>query len=401
MYGLVLEGGGAKGSYHIGVYKALKEEGIEIRGIVGTSIGALNGAMIVQGDYERCYQLWNEITYSMVADVNDEDIDKIMQLKLVKEDLYFLKEKLKSFISGKGFDITPFKNLLDEYIDEEKIRNSGMDFGMATINISDFKPLHVFLQDIPKGELQQYLMASAYLPIFKTEKLGGKVYLDGGFYDNLPYRMLLDKGYKDLILVRTHAMGLTRKIDLQDTNSIIISPSDSIGRSYEYDSNRSRTNIELGYYDGLRAINGYKGYKYYIKPSIDQDYYIKFLLSIAEEDVKKIQEILKLPEFPYRRSLLESIIPKICSMLSMERSCNYEDLLILLLEKKAERLKIKRFKIYNFEELLSEVIHYRIEKKQDELGRIDKLAERLDMLPIFNKDEVILEIADIVFSKRD
>ena len=58
MYGLVLEGGGARGAYHIGVYKAILEEGIEIGGITGTSIGALNGAMIVQGDYEICYELW-------------------------------------------------------------------------------------------------------------------------------------------------------------------------------------------------------------------------------------------------------------------------------------------------------------------------------------------------------
>lgn len=401
MYGLVLEGGGAKGSYHIGVYKALKEEGIEIKGVVGTSIGALNGAMIVQGDYERCYELWNQITYSMIADVNDEDIDKIMQMKLVKEDLHFLKEKLKGVITSKGFDITPFRKLIDEYLDEDKIRKSGMDFGIATINLSDFKPLYMFIQDIPKGELGDYLMASAYLPIFKTERLGGKVYLDGGFYDNLPYKMLLDKGYKDLILVRTHARGLVRKIDLRDTNSIIISPSDTIGRSYECDPNRSKLNIELGYYDGLSAINGYKGYKYYIKPHYNQDYYINFLLNITEEDVKEIQEILKLPEVPYRRSLLENIIPKLCSILSIERNCSYEDLLITLLERKAERLNIKRFKIYTFEELLSEVKHYKLEKKPDELGTIDKLVERLDMLPIFNKDEIILEVADILFSKGD
>ena len=88
-------------------------------------------------------------------------------------------------------------------------------------------------------------------------------------------------------------------------------------------------------------------------------------------------------------------------MLSMDKSCSYEDLLILLLERKAEKLNIKRFKIYEFEELLSEVIYYKLEKNPDELGAIDKLAEKLDILPIFNKDEIILEIADIVFSKRD
>ena len=49
MYGLVLEGGGARGSYQIGVYKALLEMNIPIKAVTGTSVGALNGALIAQG----------------------------------------------------------------------------------------------------------------------------------------------------------------------------------------------------------------------------------------------------------------------------------------------------------------------------------------------------------------
>ena len=44
MKGLVLEGGGTKGAYQIGAYKALRDLGIEFQGVAGTSIGALNGA---------------------------------------------------------------------------------------------------------------------------------------------------------------------------------------------------------------------------------------------------------------------------------------------------------------------------------------------------------------------
>ena len=58
MYGLVLEGGGAKGAYHVGAFKALKELGIEIGGIAGSSIGAINGAMMVQGNYELLEKVW-------------------------------------------------------------------------------------------------------------------------------------------------------------------------------------------------------------------------------------------------------------------------------------------------------------------------------------------------------
>ena len=400
MYGLVLEGGGARGSYHVGVYKALNEAGIELKGIVGTSIGALNGAMIAQGDYHRCYEIWNKITYSMVVDVDDEAMNKLVQHQLVKEDLSTLKDKIKNLISNRGFDITPLKSLLDEYIDEEKIRKTGMDFGMVTFNLTGFKPLQVFLDGIPNGDLNKYLMASAYLPVFKTERIGGNIYLDGAFYDNLPFKMLLDKGYKDLILVRTHAIGITRKLDLGDTNAIIISPSDDIGKTYEYDSARSKVNIQLGYFDGLKALNGLKGYKYYVYTRKDKDYFFNFLLNISEEKVNKIREILKLPEAPYRRTLFEHIIPKICSMLGVDREASYEDLLIYLLEKKAEKLEVERFKIYTFEELLSEVADKKIPNNHEEPTTLDKIIERVDILPIFNKDEIILNIADILF-RRD
>ena len=61
MFGLVLEGGGAKGAYQIGAWKALKELGIDIKGVAGTSVDALNGAMIVQDDFEKAYEVWHDV----------------------------------------------------------------------------------------------------------------------------------------------------------------------------------------------------------------------------------------------------------------------------------------------------------------------------------------------------
>ena len=89
-----------------------------------------------------------------------------------------------------------------------------MDFGIVTINVTDREPLEVFIEDIPQGELSNFLLASSYVPIFKIEKLGGKVYLDGGFYDNLPFKLLQRKGYKNLILVRTNLSTGHRPIHL-------------------------------------------------------------------------------------------------------------------------------------------------------------------------------------------
>ena len=58
-YGLILAGGGAKGAYQTGAWRALRELGISFEAIAGVSIGAINGALIAQGDYDRAVELWS------------------------------------------------------------------------------------------------------------------------------------------------------------------------------------------------------------------------------------------------------------------------------------------------------------------------------------------------------
>ena len=70
-YGIVLEGGGARGAYQVGAWKALKEAGISIKGISGASVGALNGALMCMDDLEKAEYIWENITYSKVMDVED------------------------------------------------------------------------------------------------------------------------------------------------------------------------------------------------------------------------------------------------------------------------------------------------------------------------------------------
>ena len=403
MYGLVLEGGGARGAYHIGVYKAILEEGIEIGGITGTSIGALNGAMIVQGDYEICYELWQNLSYSMLIDDNEYEMEKLKGLKFEKEDLLLLANYLKNLISNRGINIKPFKKMLDIYIDEERIRSSKLDFGIVTVNLTDLKSVEIFKEEIPLGEIPNYLLASSYLPVFKMEKLGGKKYLDGGFYDNLPFRMLKKKGYKDLIIVRTHAKGIIRKVNEDEVNAIIISPNDDIGRTFSLDSEQAEKSLILGYYDGLRAFRKLKGYKYYIEIEEPIDYYVDLLLHLNKTQVEKIEALFNIPDLPYRRALFEYIIPKIGSMLGLSKDFTYEDFMISLIEIKAEKLNIDRFKVYKFNELIDLVKCEKVSKHKSEeaLTAIEKIMERVDLATLFNKDDVILQITDIIFCETE
>ena len=77
MRGLVLEGGGAKGAFHAGALKALFERGYTFDGVTGTSIGAVNGAMVAQGDFDLCLELWQSASPSMLFDCDNDMFIKL------------------------------------------------------------------------------------------------------------------------------------------------------------------------------------------------------------------------------------------------------------------------------------------------------------------------------------
>lgn len=135
---LALCGGGSKGSYQMGVWKALNELGEKIDIVCGTSIGALNASMIAQDKYDECLDLWkktrNDTILATPISIDENSLKK--SFKNMKDLVPFLKNYLKD----KGADITPFKKSIDYYIDEEKIINSPLDIGVVCVTFPGFKP---------------------------------------------------------------------------------------------------------------------------------------------------------------------------------------------------------------------------------------------------------------------
>ena len=80
-YAIALEGGGAKGAYEVGVWQALEEAGIRYNAVSGTSVGALNGAMMVMRDMEGAVRAWKDIRLSDVIDLEgdqEENLHKVL-----------------------------------------------------------------------------------------------------------------------------------------------------------------------------------------------------------------------------------------------------------------------------------------------------------------------------------
>lgn len=69
------------------------------------------------------------------------------------------------------------------------------------------KLLNIDVKSASEGKMEEILLASAFFPVFKTEKLSGKLYTDGGGFNNVPLDVLVDRGYQDVIVVRIYGPG--------------------------------------------------------------------------------------------------------------------------------------------------------------------------------------------------
>jgi NTE family protein len=396
-FGLILEGGGAKGSYQIGAVKALREMDIEFDGVAGTSIGALNGAFILQGDFDKAYDLWYNISPKKVFDIEQGALDKIKKLSFDKKDLSYIWSQVKSVVDNKGLDISMIEDIVEKNIDEHKVRSSKKDFGIVTISISDMKPIKIYIEDIPQGRLNDYLLASSNLPTFKQEKRNGKYFLDGGFYDNMPIDMLVDKGYINIIIIRTHGLGITRDIEeTEDLNLIYIEPRKDLENILDFDNKIARKNLKLGYYDAKKVFQeDIEGLDYYIKIDMEEDYFTKLLLNIPKKSVHKIAEFFGAENMDPRRALFEIIIPRLAGLLDLDEKCDYTDITLAVLELIAKRANIDKFKIYDFDNFVKLISKKYTPVEVSEIN-VPNFIKKSEILSKTIKDNIIdLVIAEL------
>lgn len=398
-FGLVLEGGGAKGSYEIGACKALEEMGIKITAITGTSVGALNGAMVAQHNIDKAYQLWHDIHPSQVMNIDEKRLTQLARLEIEPGDVRYYIKMIGEIIADGGIDVTPLKKLIKKYVNEEKLRNSDIDFGMVTVSFTDRKALELFVEDIPKGQVADYLFASANFPLFRSAKIDDKVYLDGGIYDNLPIRMLVERGYKSLITIQVGGMGRKRKVNLKDHRVINIEAQESLGGPLSFYSEKARKNLNLGYFDAYRVMKDLSGQLYYVSLEHQEDYFVDYFSHLSREMVVKVAHTLNLKDdLPHRRLLFEKILPKLAEILKLPGDCSYQDIAVALAEKIALAVGVERFRIYTFKELIDHIIKAYHQGKRKVSKEENSLISHFGFLSLFSSDvqlkKLVQEILD-------
>ncbi len=240
---LVLSGGGSRGAYEIGVWRALRELDERFSMVTGTSVGALNGAVIAQGNDELAERLWCELETSHVFDVPlDETLPAPKKWRAI------IRLFSKAAVAQGGAGTGTLRRLLETHIREEQVRGSPLDFGLVTVQMNTLKPCYVWKGDIQQGRLVDYLLASCSLfPAVHPQEIDGVKYIDGGYGDNMPVRMAVDRGATKIIAVNMDALGVIRKDKAFENCDIrTIKSYWNLGSVLVFDPHSARHNLRRG-----------------------------------------------------------------------------------------------------------------------------------------------------------
>lgn len=357
-YAIALEGGGARGAWQVGAWRALEEAGIRYNAVSGTSVGAINGALMAMRDLTQAEQIWKDIRFSQIINVDDADMGRIMSggfenLEQVKSAF----QTIKGIIHDRGLDVEPLRNLLAERVDEEKIRNSGVELYLTTVSITDKKELEIDAKELAPGELKDMIMASAYHPAFKQTPLGGKSYADGGFYDVVPISALISRGHKDLIVMRLNSFGIERRVRIpEDVTITTIASNADLGSVLNFSSDLSAVNMVLGYYDAQRVLYGLYGTTYYIDRTMTE-----------EEAYELLVRHLR-PQNATLRQLNEEILPRFAKRIDCEG--DYYSLFIAMMERLAQTCSLTPYRIRTDREFYDEVMKLRTDDIPDKPDKV-------------------------------
>lgn len=255
--GLVLAGGGAKGSYQVGAYRALKELGWQPDIITGTSVGCLNAALFVLDKVSEAEELWKNLDIHGVLETPDGKSPEELQ--------NFLLDTVRSG----GLDLEPLGDVIDRYLDEDAIRAAPVRYGLVMTEMNTLKSIQLTVEQIPHGRLKEYMMASsACFPALRPRVIDGVKYIDGGWRDNMPLTLAANMGATELVAVDIEGVGYNKPNRTGLPTRVIRSHWD-LGPMFDFDGVRAARNIALGYLDTLRAFGRVGGTAYALLPDPD------------------------------------------------------------------------------------------------------------------------------------
>ena len=250
---IVLSGGGSKGAYQIGVWKALRKMKIKYDIVTGTSIGSVNGIMMVQKEYHKAKYLWDNISYDDIFNVK-------FPKKGNKVEIY--KKYAVEFLKNGGMETSKIYQFMNNAYNKKKFYKSNIDYGIVTFNVSNMKP-RILNKEEMKDDLIQYVLASSTcFPAFQMTQIDDDHYVDGGYYNNLPIDTAIDLGADEIIAIDLGTVFFQKKIKNKKVKITYISPRNDIGSFLVFDKIQAKKSMKYGYNDAMKVYKQLDGNKY-------------------------------------------------------------------------------------------------------------------------------------------
>lgn len=218
---LVLQGGGALGSYQAGVFSELVRQNVRIDWVAGISIGAINSAIIAGNEpalaCQRLREFWELVT-SGTADLAWGNSDYLRELNhfagaataaTVGVPGFFRAHLLSPPFAWPGtpaavslYDTSPMVETLNRFIDWDRLNNGPVRFSVGAVNVESGNFYYFDTHDAqgPQTIDARHIMASGALPPgFAPVEINGKHYWDGGLVSNTPLSYVLDNQTSDML----------------------------------------------------------------------------------------------------------------------------------------------------------------------------------------------------------
>lgn len=222
-----------------------------VKTISGCSIGAINAVAMAQYDPSSCYDLWQEIAKREIFKGVDQNSDNYY-LQLAKESIF-----------NDGVDITPFRSIFEEKIDADIVSKQDKEIVLTAFNMSQRQQEYKAVNDLPKKQLIDFMMASSRLPFFQPVFINENKYADGGLGDNNPVHSTLENKHFDVHInfkimhIPYYFPGL-REMNITAESEYILSPSESLGNPISFTSPSFDEKFEMGYNDAMKLLSNIK-----------------------------------------------------------------------------------------------------------------------------------------------
>lgn len=260
--GLVLAGGGGKGAYELGVWKALKQLNLTkyISVFSGTSIGAFNSVLFAMDDIDKADSLWEEVTMDKLVPISKTELIKRgIGLYLGGKNLQLAKKFLTDKLEHGAISNDGAVEMVEKYLDFNKVKEKNKICYAACTKLPNFNAKYFKINDYDEEIAKKIVLASASLPLIydSTEVLGEK-YIDGGIADNVLIQPVYGEKCDIIIVVLLSKDGQIDRSLYPNSRLIIIAPENlvenAITGTLNLDTDAKRVRIIEGYNDTINKI---------------------------------------------------------------------------------------------------------------------------------------------------